>query len=137
MVVYPHCLFALSSKRPIRAAARRKRKRQQRVGSMRKVVLTVFCVVGVLLAPVMAQEWYRLSSAEGAFLLVSGVVRRIDILVGECKALGHGVDRCRYTYTRASRATTVPTTWYVLPAPTRIGMVGEPEANPVLYLRVS
>src|SRR5215472_4473520 len=33
---------------------------------MRKVVLTLCCVVGML-APMMAQEWYQLSSAEGAF----------------------------------------------------------------------
>ena len=34
---------------------------------MRKAMLGLFCLVGALLAPAMAQEWYRLTSAEGAF----------------------------------------------------------------------
>jgi hypothetical protein len=34
---------------------------------MRKVVLALACLVGALLAPAIAQEWHRLTSAEGAF----------------------------------------------------------------------
>jgi hypothetical protein len=34
---------------------------------MRRMVLALVCLVGAWLAPAMAQEWYRLTSAEGAF----------------------------------------------------------------------
>jgi hypothetical protein len=34
---------------------------------MRRMALALCCIVGALLAPAMAQEWYRLSSVEGAF----------------------------------------------------------------------
>jgi hypothetical protein len=34
---------------------------------MRRVVLALCCLVGAWLAPATAQEWYRLTSAEGAF----------------------------------------------------------------------
>jgi hypothetical protein len=34
---------------------------------MRRVVLALYCLVGAWLAPAIAQDWYRLTSAEGAF----------------------------------------------------------------------
>src|SRR5262245_1097679 len=34
---------------------------------MQRVVLALCCLIGALLVPAMAQNWYRLTSAEGAF----------------------------------------------------------------------